>query len=212
VWWLGSKSVVSFPLSVLHCKIHRSLRNSTDNYKSGRGLWVEVVSGRGGGSAVSAEDCVGVYGPAACRAARAGMTAENLAGDISGLLGVIAADTARHKECVDQAQESRDAGPGETEIEDAEAVATEIKMVDSKAAKEDGEKDSNDLVAASMMELGVKPAALVVGHVDGVDGIDGLHVECAPDCLKSSTRSRAPWFQHEDFSAYRSESSSPPWS
>jgi hypothetical protein len=28
-----------------------------------------------------------------------------------------------------------------------------------------------------MMELGVEPAALVVGHVDGVDGINGLHVE-----------------------------------
>ena len=49
-------------------------------------------------------------------------------------------------------------------------------MVDAKAAEEDGEENTDDLVAAGMLILGVEPTALVVGHVDGVDRIDGLHI------------------------------------
>ena len=139
-------------------------------------MWVEVGGRSCGGSAVDAEDCVWIHGFAACRAARTGMVAENLAGDIGRLLGVIAADTARHEEGVDETEDSRDAGPAEQEIEDAEAVAADVKVVDAKAAKEEGEEDTDDLLATGMLILGVKPAALVVGHVGGVDRTNGLHV------------------------------------
>ncbi len=61
------------------------------------------------------------------------------------------------------------------EIEDAEAVAPDIKLVDAKVAEKDSEKDADDLVAASVRELGVEPGALVVGHVGGGDRVDELH-------------------------------------
>ena len=130
---------------------------------------------------MDAEDRVWVHGLATCRAARTRMTPENLARNISGLLGVIAADTTGHEEGVDEAENGRDAGPAEQEIEDAEAVAAEVELVDAKATKEDGEEDTDDLVAAGMLVLGVEPAALVVGHVGGVDGIRGLHIEYTPN-------------------------------
>lgn len=150
----------------------------------GGGLSVEVAAACGGGSAMRTEDRGWRDRFAACRAAWggvAGCAAEDLAGDVGGLLGVVAADAAGGEEGVDPAEHGGDAGPGEEQVEDAEAVAAEVEVVDSEAAEEDGEEDSDDLVAAGLLVLGVEPGALLVGHVGGVDGFGGLHDGYSPE-------------------------------
>ena len=68
-----------------------------------------------------------------------------------------------------------ESGPEEEEVENAEAVATEIEVMDSEGAEHKGEDDADDLVLAeSAFVFGVEPGALLVVHVDGVDGIDGV--------------------------------------
>jgi hypothetical protein len=75
-------------------------------------LSVEIVWRRCGGAAVNAEDRVWIDRAAACWARWAGVAAENLTGDIGGLLRVKAANAAWHKERVDEAEDGRDTGPG----------------------------------------------------------------------------------------------------
>ena len=113
------------------------------------------------------------------RTVRTRMIAENLTGDISGLLGVIAADPSGHEEGVDEAEDGRNPGPGEKQIGKAETVAADVKVVNAKAAQKDGEKDADGLVVARVLVFGVEPAALMVAHVRGVDGIGGVHVVCS---------------------------------
>lgn len=141
------------------------------------GLRTERIAACGGGAAVRAEDRVWLNGSATGGAARrcgVGGAAEDLGGDVSGLLGVVAADAAGGEEGIDEAEDGGDASPAEQQVEDAETVAAQVEVVDPKASKEDGEEDADDLVAASVLVLGVEPGALVVGHVCGVD-VDGLH-------------------------------------
>ena len=147
-----------------------------------------------GGSTVVAEDGGWVKGVAACAAARGGSSGglspgprvltwctgacgcpEDLAGDVHGLHSVVAADAAGHKEGLDPADDHGDAGPGEDEVEKAEAIAAEVEVMDAEAAEEDGEEDADDLVLAGAFVFGVEPGALLVIHVDGVDGVDGVH-------------------------------------
>ena len=129
-----------------------------------------------------AESCSGLDGGTACTAERScrgrcGLHrgVEDLGGDIGGLFGVVATDSAWHKEGVDKAEDGGDACPEEAKIEDAEASASDIKLVNAKVAEKDSEKDADDLVAASVRELGVEPGALMVGHVSGGDRVDELH-------------------------------------
>jgi hypothetical protein len=51
----------------------------------------------------------------------------------------------------------------------------EVEVMDAKASEEDGEEDSDDLVFAGLFVFGVEPRALLVVHVDGVNGIDWVH-------------------------------------
>ena len=48
--------------------------------------------------------------------------------------------------------------------------------MDAEAAKEKGEEDADDFVLAGAFIFGVEPGALVVVHVGGVDGVDGVHM------------------------------------
>jgi hypothetical protein len=145
------------------------------------------------GSAVVAEDCSWVDGVAAGVAvgcgdggwspspkvctwgSRDGVGSKDLAGDVHGLHDVVAANAAGHKEGFDPADDHGDAGPGEDEVEDAEAVAAEVEVMDAEAAEEDREEDAGDLVLAGSLVFGVEPGALLVVHVDGVDRVDGVH-------------------------------------
>ena len=148
--------------------------------ESERGLGVESGAGDGG-SAVIAEDGGWVDGVTACVAARRGGTGligagrENLTGDEQGLGGVVLADAARHEKGFDPGDDHGDAGPGEDEIEDAEAVAAKVEVMDAEAAEEDGEEDADDFVLAGALVFGVEPGSLLVVHVDGVDGVGWVH-------------------------------------
>ena len=101
--------------------------------------------------------------------------AEDLAGDVVRLRGVVLADAARHEETFDEAEKGGNAGPEEDEVEDAEAVATKIELMDAEAAEQEGEEDADGLVLAGALVFGVEPGALLVIHVGGVDGVDGVH-------------------------------------
>src|SRR5271170_228242 len=115
------------------------------------------------GSAVVAEDGGWVDEVAACVAARGGgcgcwgiAGSEDLAGDVHGLHHVVTADTTGHKEGFDPGDDHGDAGPGEDEVKDAEAVAAQVEVVDAKAAEEDGEEDTDDLVLVGALVFGVE--------------------------------------------------------
>jgi hypothetical protein len=98
-----------------------------------------------------------------------------VAGDVEGLGGVVLADAAWHEKGFDPGDDHGDAGPGEDEVEDAEAVAAEVEVMDTEAAEEDGEENADDLVLAGAFVFSVEPGSLVVVHVGGVDGIDWIH-------------------------------------
>ena len=135
-----------------------------------------------GGSAVIAEDGGGVDWVAAgftvgrrrgCAGLKRG--AKDLAGYEHGLHRVVLADSSGHEEGFDPADDHWDAGPGEEEIEEAYAVAAEVEVVDAEAAEEDGDEDADDFVLAGAFVFGIEPAALLVVHVDCVDGVCGIH-------------------------------------
>ena len=131
------------------------------------------------GAAVVAEDSGGVDGIAAGSAAgndgRRLRGSEDLASDVGGLHGVVATDARGHDEGLEDADDGGDAGPKEDEIEDAEAVASQIEVMDAETAEKDGEEDADHLVFAGTFVFGVEPGPLMVVHVDGVDGIDSVH-------------------------------------
>src|ERR1700678_4336381 len=102
-------------------------------------------------------------------------SAEDLARDEHGLHDVVLADASWHEEGFDPADDHGDAGPGEEEVEDAEAVTAEVEVVDPETAEKDGDEDTDDLVLAGALVFGVEPAALLIVHVDGVDGVCGIH-------------------------------------
>ncbi|HWZ00586.1 MAG TPA: hypothetical protein VNX17_05885 [Edaphobacter sp.] len=131
-----------------------------------------------GGSAVIAEDGSWVDGLAACVAVGgecAGGGSEDVAGDVEGLGGVVLADAAWHEEGFDPGDDHGDARPREDEVEEAEAIAAEVEVMDAEAAEEDGEKDADDFVLAGAFLFGVEPGSLMVVHVGGVGGIDWVH-------------------------------------
>ena len=76
----------------------------------------------------------------------------------------------------------RDGRPEEKQVEQAEAGASEVEVVDAEAAEEDGEEDTGDLVLAGAFVLGVEPGALLVVHTCGVDavGIEHWGTSCMP--------------------------------
>lgn len=117
----------------------------------------------------SGSDPVGACGTHACR------SAEDLAGDVVSLRGVVLADTAGHEEAFDKAEDGGDTGPEEEQVEHAEAVTAEVEVMDAEAAKEEGEEDANEFVFACAFVFGVEPGALLVVHVGGIDGVDGVH-------------------------------------
>ena len=134
-----------------------------------------------------AEGCVWLDGGTACTAGRScggrgslQGSVEDLGGDIGGLFGVVTADSARHEEGVDEAKDGGDACPEEAEVKNAEAVSPDVKLVDAKVAEKDSEQDADNLVAASVRELGVEPGTLMVGHVGGGDRVDELHIVESP--------------------------------
>jgi hypothetical protein len=135
-----------------------------------------MVDGR---SAAVAEDGGGVDGVVAGVTVRDGgfvrTGSKDLGGDVHGLHGVVTADARGHEECLEDADDGGDACPEEDEIEDAETVATEIEVMDTEVAEEDGEEDADELILAGAFVFGIEPCALLVVHVRGVDGIDGVH-------------------------------------
>jgi len=98
-----------------------------------------------------------------------------LAGDVDGLGGVVLADAARHKETLDDAEDGGDTGPEEQEIQDSEAVAAEIEVVGAEAAEKEREEEADDFIFVGAFVFCVEPGTLLVVHVGGVDGVDGVH-------------------------------------
>ena len=142
-----------------------------------------------------AEDRVWIHRTAACRAVWTGVTAENLAGDIRSLLSVVLAYTAGHEEGFNPAKDSRNSGPGQNQIDEAGAVAPKIKVVNPKAAQEDSEKNADDFIPAGMLIFGVEPAALMVGHIRGINRICDLHMECSRLTTDVHTRTESMRFR-----------------
>jgi hypothetical protein len=138
-----------------------------------------AASAEGGGWVDDVATCVAV---SCCGCSRRGLVggSEDLAGDVHGLHGVVLADAAGHEEAFDEAEDGGDARPEEEEIKDAESVAAEIEVMDAEAAKEKSEEDTNDFVSAGAFVFGVEPGALLVVHVDGVDGIGRVHCRSSP--------------------------------
>ena len=101
--------------------------------------------------------------------------AEYLAGDRDGLRDVVLPDAVGHKEAFEPGNDHGDAGPEEEEIDDAGGVVAEIEVMDANAAEEEREEDADDLVFAGALVFGIKPRALMVVHVRGVDGVGDLH-------------------------------------
>jgi len=119
------------------------------------------------GGAVRDRECSG-------RSVRAG-GAEDLVGDVNGLSGVVLTDSARHEEALDPGDDHWDAGPRKQKVDDAGGVATKIEVMNADAAEEEREEDADDLVFAGALVFGIKPRALMVVHVRGVDGVGDLH-------------------------------------
>lgn len=89
------------------------------------GCWVDEVSA-----------CVAALG-GGCGCDLLPISAEDPAGDVHSLHGVVLADAAGHEEALDEAENGSDAGPEEEEVKDAEAVAAEIEVVEAEAAEEE---------------------------------------------------------------------------
>ena len=124
---------------------------------------------------------------------------EDVAGDIEGQLGVIAANAIRRQEGVDQPEDGGDAGPAEQQVDDAEPVAPEIEVMRAEAAEEDGEEDADDLVFAGALILGIEEGALGIVHVAGVNGVRELHVVSGFlfGLADDHTRKGAAWFRDD---------------
>ena len=120
---------------------------------------------------------------------------EDLGGDVVGLSGVVLADAAGHEEALEETEDGRDAGPEETEIEDAEAVAAKIEVVCAEVSEEEGEEDAEDFVFAGAFVFGEEPGALLLVHSGGVDGVDGVHGSFLLDSmLEEDTLKEEPGF------------------
>lgn len=100
---------------------------------------------------------------------------ENLCCDVRGLRSVVGADVAGHEEAVDEAEDVRDSGPEEEQVEDAGGVATKVELVDAEASEEEREEEAYDLVFAGECVFGVEPVSLSRGHLGGVDGVGWKH-------------------------------------
>lgn len=141
------------------------------------------LDGGDGDSAMGAEDgsgfdraaAGGAWGGGDRRLVREGRGGADLAGDIGGLRGVVAADATGHEEGFDETEDGGDAGPGEEQVEKTEAGAAQVEVVYPEASEEDGEKDADDFVATGVLVLGVEPSSLVIVHSVGVDRIDEVH-------------------------------------
>jgi hypothetical protein len=119
------------------------------------------------GGAVSDRRCSG------CDLRRCG--AEDLVGDVDGLRDVVLTDAVGHEEAFEPGDDHGNAGPAEEKVDDAGGVATEIEVMDADATEEEREEDADDLVFAGALVFGIKPRALMVVHVRGVDGVGDLH-------------------------------------
>lgn len=100
----------------------------------------------------------------------------DLGGDVHGRHGVVMADATGHEEGFDDAEDGGDASPEEDKVENAEAIAAEIEVMDAEVAKQDGEEDAEELVFAGALVFSVEPGALVVCHASGVDGVGWKHI------------------------------------
>jgi hypothetical protein len=114
---------------------------------------------------------------------REGGAGSDLTGKKSGLLCVVFANPAGHEEGVHQSGDCRDDCPREAKIEDAEAFAADVELVDSNAAEKDGQQDADNFVSAGVLIFGEEPGELLKSHVGGVDRIYELHVVEAPGTL-----------------------------
>jgi hypothetical protein len=96
---------------------------------------------------------------------------ENLTGDVRGRRGVVGTNVSGHEETVDEAEDGGDAGPEEEQVEDSGGVAVEVELVDAEGSEEESEEETDDLVLAGALVLGVEPGALLGVHLGGVDGV-----------------------------------------
>src|SRR5580704_8266827 len=143
----------------------------------------EVVVAADRGSAVAAEDCAefvdvrasGARDGGRMRCGRRGGVSEDLAGNIDCLSRVVLADAEGHEEALDESEDGGDTRPKEEEIDNAGCVSAKVEMVGTKAAEEEREQEPDHLIFASTFVLGVEPRALLVVHIDGVDGVGGIH-------------------------------------
>lgn len=108
----------------------------------------------------------------------------DLAGNIGGLHGVIGADSPGHQEGFDESEKSGNAGPTEDKVKNAESVAVEIEVMQAKAAEEEGQENSDDLLASSLLIFGVEPCALMLGHSGGVERIGVVQSGQTSRCWK----------------------------
>ena len=104
-----------------------------------------------------------------------GLGGEDLGCDVGGLRDVVGADVAGHEEAVDEAEDVRDSGPEEEQVDDAGGVAAEVELVDAEASEEEREEEAYDLVFAGECVFGVEPVSLSRGHLGGVDGVGWKH-------------------------------------
>ena len=74
-------------------------------------------------------------------------------GDAGSLDGVELAHAGGHEEALDEAEQGGDSAPEEQAVEDAEAGAAQIEVVNAEGAEEDGQKDADDLVTADRLIL-----------------------------------------------------------
>jgi len=137
------------------------------------------VSAEGGGGVDLSSACIAASCAGGCGGDGLGWNelwgSENLAGDVHGLHGVVLTDAAGHEEGFDPGDDHGDARPREDEIDDAEAVATKVEVMDAEAAEEDRQEDADDLVFAGALVFGEEPGSLMIVHVGGVVGIDWIH-------------------------------------
>ena len=115
---------------------------------------------------------------------------EDLARDVICLRGVVLADAAGHEEAFYEAEKGGNTCPEKNEIENSETIATEIEVMDAEATKQQGEQDADDLILTGALVFGVEPAALLVIHVGGVDGVNRVHIVGPLERLQQDIRER----------------------